>query len=131
MSGGKAEDNILNCPFCRRPIDAPREIKTVLGNTFAGGKCECSAVYVFDRSGHNLGEAYVDALVYACNDDWDMAWSLIPDKDYEVRERSFDSRRGRFSNLQRRPTATFLFVLVKKNISKVETDKTKSDSSGF
>ena len=77
-------DNSLNCPFCEKPIDEPQEIKTSFGSTFTGGKCGCGAVYVFDRGGHNLGDAYVDALAYACNNDWDKAWSLVPDEDYDL-----------------------------------------------
>ena len=32
----------------------------------------------------NLGEAYVDALVFACNGDWGTAWTLTPDVDYKI-----------------------------------------------
>ncbi|MEC4675630.1 MAG: hypothetical protein VST72_01730 [Nitrospirota bacterium] len=105
--------DILACPFCKSPIDKPREIENGFGDTFTGGKCVCGAVYIFDRSGHNLGEAYVDGLAYACDGDWDKAWGLIPDEDYEVRELSYDGRRNRFSRTQRKLTATFLFVLLK------------------
>lgn len=114
MHRGFVGDNILRCPFCSRPIDEPREIKARFGNTFTGGSCECGAVYVFDRSGHNLGDAYVDALTYACNEDWDRAWSLNPDEDYEVKELSYDSRRNKFSGNPRRSAGAFLFILVKK-----------------
>lgn len=111
-----AGNNILVCPFCSRPIDEPCEIKTALGNTFTGGRCECRAVFVYDRSGHNLGEAYVDALAFACDGDWDKALSLIPDEDYEVKELGYDSRRNKFSSTQRRAKATFLFILVKNQL---------------
>ena len=46
--------------------------------------------YVFDRSGHNLGEAYVDALVFACNGDWETAWTLTPDVDYKIESFHYD-----------------------------------------
>jgi hypothetical protein len=105
--------NILRCPFCDRPIEEPDEIRNRF-SSFTGGKCGCGAVYAFDRSGHRLGDAYVDALVYACDDYWDRAWSLIPDEDYEVRELRYDSRRNKFSRSQRRTQPTYLFVMVKK-----------------
>jgi hypothetical protein len=106
-------DNILRCPFCSRPLDEPREINGRFGNTFTGGSCECGAAYVFDQSGHNLGDAYVDALTYACGEDWDKAWDLIPDEDYEVKELSYDSRRNKFSGNTRRAVPAFVFVLLK------------------
>ncbi len=113
MQGG-FNDNILRCPFCSRPLEEPREIRTRLGNTFTGGVCECGAVFAFDRSGHSLGDAYVDALTYACGEDWDKAWSLIPDEDYEVKELSYDRRRNRFAGRARRSISTYLFVLLKR-----------------
>ena len=33
-------------------------------------------------TGHNVGAAMVEAMVYACNDDWDLAWDLMPEDDY-------------------------------------------------
>ena len=47
------------------------------------GVCSCSAVYACDVTGHNLGSAMIDALVYACTGDWDCAWDLTPDEDYQ------------------------------------------------
>ena len=111
-------DNSINCPFCEQPISEPLEIKTSFGSTFTGGKCGCGAVYVFDRGGHNLGDAYVDALAYACNNDWDKAWSLIPDEDYEVREFSYDRRRHRLKSIPKRGVIpTYLFILIKKPLT--------------
>ena len=49
---------------------------------FAQGTCECGAVYLSDPTGHNIGAAMVECLVCACNDEWDLAWELIPEDDY-------------------------------------------------
>ena len=49
---------------------------------FPMGVCECGAVYVSDATGHNIGAAMVECLVSACNDQWDLAWELIPEDDY-------------------------------------------------
>ncbi len=117
MVKGAEEDRILKCPFCSKPIAEPTEIRTRFGNTFTGGRCECGAIYVYDRSGHNLGDAYVDGLTYACNGDADRAWSLTPDVDYEVVELSYDARRNRFSGPQRK-APTFLFIMIKNSTSK-------------
>lgn len=106
--------NVLDCPFCNNVLDDPQEIKTDIGSTFSGGRCACGAVFAYDRSGHNLGEAYVDVLAYACNYDWDRAWSLVPEEDYEIRELSHDRRRNRFTRQQGRNIPTFLFIRLKK-----------------
>ncbi|WPD23768.1 MAG: PBS lyase [Candidatus Electrothrix scaldis] len=70
------------CPFCGmdvgRPVDAPQRKMT----EFPVGRCECGAVYVCDATGHNVGSAMVECLVYACGEEWDLAWELIPEDDY-------------------------------------------------
>ena len=71
------------CPFCDSPIDRPKELEPRRLGDFDFGACECGAVYVHDVTGHNLGAAWVEALGFACNDDWDLAWSLAPGEDYE------------------------------------------------
>ncbi len=77
----KGELTKPRCPFCNEPFDPPYEISTELG-FFIGGVCNCNAVYVYDVSGKNLGEAYMDALSYACKENWELALSLEPEKDY-------------------------------------------------
>jgi len=47
-----------------------------------GGICTCGSIYAMDRSGHNLGEIFMDALTFACRGDIDRAMSLGP-QDYE------------------------------------------------
>ena len=49
---------------------------------FQVGRCECGAVYTCDPTGHNIGSAMVETLVFACNDNWDFAWDLMPEDDY-------------------------------------------------
>ncbi|TBV82294.1 MAG: PBS lyase [Desulfobulbaceae bacterium] len=70
------------CPFCGDKVDQPRaQVLRKLGE-FNVGTCNCTAVYACDATGHNIGSALIEALVYACNDDWDLAWELLPDQDY-------------------------------------------------
>ncbi len=64
------------CPFCGRIIDRPKELKFRKPIEFPMGICECGAVYAFDVTGHNLGAAHMETLVFACNDDWDLALNL-------------------------------------------------------
>lgn len=70
------------CFFCGQEIEPPRLLEQRKLGEFNMGECECGAVYACDATGHNVGAAMVDALVYACNDDWDLAWDLLPDQDY-------------------------------------------------
>lgn len=49
---------------------------------FPVGSCQCGAVYSCDATGHNVGAAIVETLVYACNDHEDLAWELMPEDDY-------------------------------------------------
>lgn len=51
-------------------------------NEFPVGRCECGAVYSCDVTGHNVGSAVVETLVFACEDNWDLAWELMPEDDY-------------------------------------------------
>jgi tetratricopeptide (TPR) repeat protein len=71
------------CPFCERPLEPPEPRGPTRFGDFDYGSCKCGAVYVHDVTGHNLGAALVEAYGFACEDDWDLAWSLMPDEDYQ------------------------------------------------
>ena len=70
------------CPFCGMDVGRPTASPQRPLAEFPAGRCECGAVYVSDATGHNVGAAMVECLVTACNDDWDLAWELIPEEDY-------------------------------------------------
>jgi len=70
------------CPFCGMDVGRPTEAAQRKMTEFPVGRCECGAVYTCDATGHNVGAAMVECLVYACKDDWDLAWELIPEDDY-------------------------------------------------
>ncbi|WP_066634107.1 DVU0298 family protein [Desulfolucanica intricata] len=70
------------CPFCGMLIERPKELDTRRPGEMPVGSCSCGAVYAFDITGHNLGAAYAEALVFGCNMDWDLAWDLLPEEDY-------------------------------------------------
>jgi hypothetical protein len=70
------------CPFCGQDIAKPQPpVQRKLGE-FAVGRCQCGAVYTSDPTGHNIGAAMIEALVHACDDNWDLAWDLLPGDDY-------------------------------------------------
>jgi hypothetical protein len=71
------------CPFCGLAIERPKELAGERVREMPLGQClGCGAVYAYDATGHNLGAAFSEALVFACNDDWGLAWNLLPDEDY-------------------------------------------------
>jgi len=76
-----ARNQPLQCPYCGNYLIRPVDI-SIKGTDVAGGICRCGAIYAMDRSGHNLGEIFMDALVFACRGDIDRAMSLDPG-DYE------------------------------------------------
>jgi HEAT repeat protein len=74
------------CPFCGLPVERPSERP----GEMAVGACPCGAAYACDETGHSLGTAMIEALVFACGD-WDAAWELQPDQDYmEARLEHYD-----------------------------------------
>jgi hypothetical protein len=70
------------CPFCGMLIERPKELTTRRAMEMPVGSCSCGAVYACDETGHNVGSAMIEALVFGCNMDWDLAWNLLPEEDY-------------------------------------------------
>lgn len=87
------------CPFCDELLKVPEDIKTEMGE-FTGGKCECGAVYAYDPTGHNVGEAYLDALSFACSEDWSILNTLTPGDDYKEAVFNYDLRTHRFTTIK-------------------------------
>jgi hypothetical protein len=83
---GTAGRNIIKrplCPFCGMPVDRPRELETRRPGEMPVGSCAgCGAVYAYDATGRNLGATFIEALVFGCNMDWDLAWNLSSGEDY-------------------------------------------------
>ena len=71
------------CPFCGLFIEKPKELATRKPGEMPVGMCSCGAVYACDETGHNLGAALIEALLFGCNMDWDLAWGLVADEDYK------------------------------------------------
>jgi hypothetical protein len=70
------------CPFCGLYIERPAELTTRRMGEMPVGACSCGAVYAYDITGRNIGSAFIEALVFACDMDWDLAWNLFPEEDY-------------------------------------------------
>ena len=71
------------CPFCYCAIEQPRELPQRKVVEFPIGACtHCGAVYSYDATGHNMGAAFIEALLFACNEDDYLAFSLSHGDDY-------------------------------------------------
>lgn len=71
------------CPFCISFFDQPKELKERKPCEFPVGICDnCGAVYAYDATGHNRGAAFLEALLFACNYDDYLAFSLSAGEDY-------------------------------------------------
>jgi hypothetical protein len=71
------------CPFCSLFVEKPKELATRKPGEMPVGMCSCGAVYACDETGHNLGAALIEALLFGCDMDWDLAWDLVADEDYK------------------------------------------------
>jgi len=70
------------CVFCGQKVAKPLPPVQRKLQEFTVGTCQCGAIYTCDPTGFNIGSAMIEALVYACNDNWDLAWELLPEDDY-------------------------------------------------
>jgi hypothetical protein len=76
------------CPYCGKYIDRPKDTMTEFGPIISG-KCNCGAVYVCDPTGHNVGEAYNEAVALA-KGDWDIG--ELDSDAYDMREMDYDMK---------------------------------------
>lgn len=73
------------CPFCGHPFGRPPKAIPKDEGDFYKWTCPCGAVGAYDVTGHNLGDALVEAIAFACDDDWKKAMDMEADQDYEIR----------------------------------------------
>jgi hypothetical protein len=111
------------CPFCTRPVDRPEE--NAQDREMPVGSCACGAVFSCDVTGHNLGSALIEALVFACQGNWDAAWDLVPEDDYleqQVTNYDYETHMiiqgGAYRG--RRIAGTLYFIRLHKNIREKE-----------
>ena len=79
----KASPEEPRCPFCYYKIEQPKELQSRKIVEFPVGVCEhCGVVYAYDATGHNMGAAFIEALLFSCNEDDYLAFSLSHGDDY-------------------------------------------------
>lgn len=112
------------CPFCGQKVGKASDAVRRKMNEFPVGRCECGAVYSCDVTGHNVGSAMVETLVFACEDNWDLAWELMPEDDYLTgRIENYDEQTHQVvdtGNIDGRPARGVLyFVRLHKEMSEL------------
>lgn len=95
------------CLFCGRIIEPPQETFTEFGEIIYG-KCECGAVYVCEPTGHNQGDALVDAMLIASPQGID---NIDIGVNFELRERDYDYRTHQYIYIKTSPFVGRLFFI--------------------
>jgi hypothetical protein len=72
------------CPFCGAEIQRPVEVEGGQWYDFAGGFCDCGAVFVLDPTARNGGAAFLQSLIMVTDGDMDRAMSLTEGEDYDA-----------------------------------------------
>lgn len=85
MFPARRESERPRCPFCGQAFGRPPEVDPKREGDFYKWTCSCGAVGAYDATGHNLGDALIEAIVFAYEDDWEKALAMEPEKDYDVR----------------------------------------------
>ncbi len=118
------------CLFCGRIINPPQDTKTEFGEIMYGN-CECGAIYVCDPTGHNQGEALVNAMTLASPEG---IGNIELGVNYELRDKAYDCKTHQYVYLKNQIFSGRLFFIkpVAKNNFKEETkEKTKISKRDF
>lgn len=83
------------CPFCEAALQRPESIEIGDGERMQGGACSCSAVYLVDPTGKNVGTVMAQALAMAAGMLRKKITELDPAEDYEDAVLSYDWRTHR------------------------------------
>lgn len=117
------------CLFCGSVIPPPQEEITEIGEVIYG-RCECGAIYVCEPTGHNQGEALVQAMLLVSPEGIDKVELGV---NFELRERDYNYRTHKYVYIHNWPFSGRLFFLKaltpenNKAMEKVHTKITKKD----
>ncbi len=74
----------VRCPFCSAGVLRPVQLQEGQWYDFAGGFCDCGAVFAHDPTARNGGAVFLQALVMATEGDMDRAMGLAEGEDYDA-----------------------------------------------
>ncbi len=74
----------VRCPFCGGEVLRPVQLEEGHWYDFAGGFCDCGAVFAHDPTARNGGAVFLQALVMATEGDMDRAMGLAEGEDYDA-----------------------------------------------
>jgi len=98
LRSGPRENVEASCPFCRGGLQRPAEITINSMEKVLGGRCgTCKALYLYDPTGKNLGEAMLQALGIAARELSKDVSDMITGVDYDDVVLSYDARTHRSS----------------------------------
>jgi hypothetical protein len=76
------------CPFCKESVPVPGRVMTVFSpEGCLAERCSCGAAYAVDETGHQGGQALLDAQAVLCDGDLHLAMTLESGKEVDVRSR--------------------------------------------
>lgn len=84
------------CLFCGKVIEPPEEKFTEIGEVIYG-KCDCGAIYVCEPTGHNQGDALVDAMLLASPEGIEHVDLGV---NFDLRERAYDLRTHQYVHMK-------------------------------
>lgn len=117
------------CLFCGGLISPPQEEITEIGEVICG-KCDCGAIYVCEPTGHNQGEALVQAMLLVSPEGIDKVELGV---NFELRERDYNYRTHQYVYIKNWPFSGRLFFLKalksenKETMERIPTRITKKD----
>lgn len=118
------------CLFCGRIIDPPQDTNTEFGEIMYGN-CECGAIYVCDPTGHNQGEALVNAMMLASPDGIE---NIELGVNFELRDKAYDYKTHQYVYLKNQIFFGRLFFIkpiAKYKFEEETMEKTKISKKDF
>ena len=109
------------CPFCRREILPPRQIKGGEWYDFTGGYCACGGVFAHDPTARNGGAVLLQAMLMACDGDMERVLNLSWKTDYD--EGHVEKYNDVSHKVEPQAFGTLYFIRLKEEAQGADSDK--------
>lgn len=120
---------IPTCLFCGKAIEPPESRITEFGDVIYG-RCDCGAIYVCEPTGHNQGDALLDAMLLVSPEGIENVEFGV---NYELRERDYDLRTHQYVYMKTSRFQGRLFFIrpIKGGAMAQKIEKIKIDKKDF